>query len=245
MTTSPVIAAVYDVESVGLRGDPWAVAAVWLHADGSTSPLAVGWTRPTLAMAHEGDTDPGAALAFAAPAVAALEAAVHPGDCTTPARTLWDVWQAAKAAGVPLLCDCVWPVDTRAMLDAHDLAMREGAGVFDGPFPLLDVTSIVGRTTGPIPAPDGMHDPRVDAAWSARRLYAAGWRGWSPDTGHRWGAALVGRALDDLALLAGVEVRLDGEGDDAFRERLQLRLEEQARNATPDAAVIDDEAAEA
>lgn len=180
-TISPVIAAVYDVESIGLRGAPWAVAAVWLHADGTTSPLACAWTDLRL------DSRDEAALEFAAPAIEALSAKIGPVPHNDMLRALWGAWEAAKAASVPLLCDCAWPVDARALLDAHDLAMREGAaGVFSGPYPLLDITSIVGATSGPIPTPEGMHDPRVDADWSARRLYAAGWRGWNSSTGHIW-----------------------------------------------------------
>ena len=175
--TPTAVLRVYDVESRGLRGAPWAVAWCDLLSDGTIRDGGVAWCYPHTVCGAGGAPDP-AADAWAAPAVAALMASgVPPVHSSDVLRALWRAWTEAKAAGIPLAGDCLWPVDGAALSAAHTLAMREEhASAFDGPFPLWDITSIVGATSGPIAEPDGKHDPRVDARWSAERLWASGWR---------------------------------------------------------------------
>ena len=178
--TPTAVLRVYDVESRGLRGAPWAVAWCDLMSDGTVRDVGVAWCYPQDVPGALGAADDAAADRFAGAALAALMTTGVP-VCRDPAdvlRALWGAWVEAKAAGIPMAGDCLWPVDGAALAAAHDLAMRDGiAGPFDGPFPLWDITSLVGATSGPIAQPSyGAHDPRVDARWSAERLWASGWR---------------------------------------------------------------------
>ena len=162
-------AMVFDVESIGLHGEGFAVGYVVIH----------------------GDAEIEAGL-FACPSSKAQGAAsdrlwvsvniphIQPNcpDPFTVREKFWRRWQELKAKGAMLAADCGWPVEARfliACVDAIPSARKCG-----GPYPFVEISSVIlasghdplephERLATETPA----HDPVADARQSARLLMEA------------------------------------------------------------------------
>lgn len=160
---------VFDVESIGLHGEGFAVAGGVYLSNGAAQwefsfccPLdkAEGllsdreWVFrnvPTLEITHR-DTL-GIRMAF------------------------WAVWEKAKSSGVEMAAECLWPVEARFL---HDCIKDDAQRLRDAPYPLHEIASIM-LAAGMNPmatydrAPSEMprHNPLSDARQSARLLSVA------------------------------------------------------------------------
>lgn len=165
---------VFDVESVGLFGDPFAVGSVLIGPDGST--LSKASNKIPLANARGTDEDR-AWVRENVPAEWLLDAP----DWSTPAdlcRGVVGSWvemtasNGFRVADVLLFADVGWPVEHRFL----ELCVKSVPG-YVGPYPLLDVGSVI-FAAGYDPTATyrrhrehyPTHDPLKDAAHSARLL---------------------------------------------------------------------------
>jgi hypothetical protein len=157
---------VFDVESIGLFGEGFAVGWVIIR-DGREA----GYGRlACLARRASGPVD---GHAWVRDNVPDLE----PG-CSSPENlrnVFWEVWRANSDC--VMVADCPWPVEVRfldaCISDSPDRATHS-------PYPLIDVASVrlaVGldplATEGRLPSELPVHDPLADATQSARLLLEA------------------------------------------------------------------------
>jgi len=156
---------VFDVESVGLHGEGYAVGYVVVSALGHELEADVAACSPDLA---QGSAEGREWIAVNCPRLDYL------AESPVALRTaFWNVWQRWKASGAVLVADCAWPVEARflaACVD-DDPAVREWLG----PYPLHDVaTARLAAGFDPLATVERLpnelpqHDPLADARQSAR-----------------------------------------------------------------------------
>lgn len=156
---------VFDVESVGLHGEAFAVG--WSVVDSEGAELDSGIAACPISNANGSDSDR-----------AWVEDNTPPLPVThsTPAEVravFWKAWRAWADKRAYMVADCAWPVEARflaACVDVDPEARR-----WQGPYPLLDVATArlmscldplgaEGREPRELPK----HDPLADARQSAR-----------------------------------------------------------------------------
>lgn len=161
---------VFDVESIGLHGEGFAVGYVVIDREGNRLDqgmfacprnAAVGsaesfeWCRKNIPTLEETHTAPWLMRA-----------------------AFWRKWAEWKAAGAVLVADCAWPVEARFLARCvdDDPVGRE----WGGPYPLHDLASVLlalGRDALAVTErkedelPE--HHPLMDARQSARQLLEA------------------------------------------------------------------------
>lgn len=162
---------VFDVESVGLHGEGFAVGWVVIR-DGKEIASACYACNPDNAKSFIGAADNGAAdRAWVAENV--KELAYNERGPAQVRNEFWEAWEYAKKRGAQLVSDCAWPVEANFL--SACIADNPKERAWDGPYPLLDVSSIllaagkdpVGtfeRKQDELPA----HNPLCDARQSAR-----------------------------------------------------------------------------
>jgi hypothetical protein len=131
----------FDVESIGLHGEGFAVGWVVVDAAGELQEEQ-RWACPSEAATGEAsDRD------WVAANVPAL-AVTHDSPIALRAA-FWAVWQVWRERGACLVADCPWPVEA-GFLSAcvKDLGPSSH---WQGPYPLLDVSTLVWAAG---------HDPR-------------------------------------------------------------------------------------
>lgn len=167
---SPSLFMVFDVESVGLHGEGFAVGYVVVDSEGNEHDVG----------------------AFACPAFAArgneegfkwiranLPALTQTHDTPWQVRAaFWKRWLDWKLKGAVLVADCAWPVEARfliACIEDNPVARQ-----WQGPYPLHDLASVFlaqgkdplathSRQENELP----LHDPLADARQSARLFLEA------------------------------------------------------------------------
>ena len=158
---------VFDVESVGLHGEGFAVGYVVKRGDGEH--MADGLFACHIGMA-KGTREDREWVEQNVPPLA--------WNCDTPQEVrakFWSVWIEWRAKGALLVADCAWPVEARFLATCVDdhAPFRN----WEGPYPLHDLASVLlahgkdplenrERLPDELPA----HDPVNDAAQSARIL---------------------------------------------------------------------------
>lgn len=168
--TLPALFMVFDVESIGLHGEGFAVGFVVVNQHGEA--LAEGVHACPPGHAHGADDD----RKWVAENIPELN-----GEHPTPESvrsSFWHCWQYWKAQGAVLVADCCWPVEARflaACVDDSPIARK-----WSGPYPLHDLASVLlalGRdplaTNERLPNEAPAHHPLHDARQSARLLVAA------------------------------------------------------------------------
>lgn len=161
---------VFDVESIGLHGEPYAVG--WVIIDLSGEEKAGGYIaiRPELACGDDDDRQ------WCAENIPEIEPNRHYMD--EMLQDFWAVWLFWKERGALMAAECAWPVE------AKFLAMCVGSeypkSKWEGPYPLHDVASIMlaagmdpMATYERLPNELPKHDPLADARQSARLLTEA------------------------------------------------------------------------
>lgn len=168
--SSPALLLVFDVESIGLHGEGFAVG--WVAVRPGAKFGEAGWFCCPPEKARGEDAN----RRWVAENVPPM--AITHADPREVRSAFWAKWLEWKAQGAVLVADCCWPVEARflaACVD-DDPAARE----WEGPYPLHDLASVllaVGRDplatnerlTNELPA----HHPTADALQSARLLLAA------------------------------------------------------------------------
>lgn len=161
---------VFDVESVGLHGEGFAVGFVVIDQHGAEvesgqaycDPVEAGGTGDDLAWVQENVTTGGLKV-------------------STPADVrefFWQTWYAFKEdkyPGIELWTDCGWPVEANFLTACikDDPVNRK----WEGPYPLFDVANILKAagenpvgTFGRLPNEEPAHNALNDARQSARIL---------------------------------------------------------------------------
>lgn len=163
--TTPDLFMVFDVESIGLHGEGFAVGLVLVRRDGTVlsakhyacpSQLAQGESEGRLWVSQH---------------IPPLEI-----NCQKPIyvrSAFWADWTYARAMGAVLVADCSWPVEARFLHDCVEDEPYERE--WKGPYPLYDVSTamlMAGRdplgTYNRLPDELPGHDPLADARQSAR-----------------------------------------------------------------------------
>ena len=171
----PDLFMVFDVESIGLHGEGFAVGFVVVGMDGKVYDAGrYVCPQETARGVTDADTDP--ARKWLAANIPPMEATV-----TNPAvlrDVFWAEWLPWKSLGAALVADCGWPVEARFLAACVD--QRPELRGWDGPYPLhelatfrlaagFDPLATVERLPNELPA----HDPLADARQSARLLLEA------------------------------------------------------------------------
>lgn len=161
---------VFDVESVGLHGDGFAVGWVVVNRGGETISSGLQSIPPQ----NAGGTDEG--RQWVNENVPTLpQTGVWLADLY---NQFWAIWRYWSDQGAVLVADCAWPVEARFLAACVDDEPEERA--WQGPYPLHDLASIVlARGGDPIATherlPDELpaHNPLNDARQSARLMIEA------------------------------------------------------------------------
>lgn len=160
---------VFDVESVGLHGEGFAVGYILIDADGAQ--YEVGRYACPLEMAA-GDEEGRRWVVENCPVIPATHT-----TATLVRERFWRAWLAAKALGAVLVADCAWPVEARFLAACVDDDPEQRA--WEGPYPLHELASfMVAAGMDPMATHDRLpdeplHDPLGDARQSARLLVRA------------------------------------------------------------------------
>lgn len=167
MKTNPIIPPyymVFDVESIGLHGDAFAVGftvVTWAGCEVAFENWAVD---PKQVLGDESDRQwvrENISLPVTHKTIEGLHA------------DFWNAWMKWKALGALLVTDCGWPVEANFLssLINYDPEARK----WDGPYPLHDIASIIMANGGDplatnprLPHELPAHNPLNDARQSAR-----------------------------------------------------------------------------
>lgn len=160
---------VFDVESIGLHGEGFAVGWVVVDWAGNVNEAGTWACPPELAKGtvadHRWVADHCKFDSFN------RENPRHVRD------SFWSTWLRWKGCGAVMVADCPWPVEARFLIHCiEDNPSRQESG----PYPLLDVASVrrargldplatLPRLPGELPE----HNPLNDARQSARVLLEA------------------------------------------------------------------------
>lgn len=166
----PDLFLVFDVESVGLHGEGFAVGYVVKRLDGEHVADGCFACDPDLVGTTQQHADSDAWLRANVPPI--------PANCESGREVrskFWALWLEWKAKGAVLVADCAWPVEARflaACVDDDPVARN-----WEGPYPLHDLASVLlaaGKdplaTAERLPIELPAHDPVNDAMQSARIL---------------------------------------------------------------------------
>ena len=183
MNEQPVF-FVFDVESVGLHGEGYAVAAGVYDAEGNPKVSPIGGYSTGIPWEVRYACDPAEAQgADSDRAWIASNVPPIPVNAENPShvrRMFWNEWKRAKAAHpeITMAGECVWPVEARflsACVDDDPEARR-----WEGPYPLHEIASFMQAagmdpmaTYERLPEELPKHDPVGDVRQSARLLATA------------------------------------------------------------------------
>lgn len=167
MSTNPDLFMVFDVESIGLHGEGFAVGYVVVDRLGKEVASARFACDPQLASGTD------EARRWVAEHIPSLTP-THASPVEVRAE-FWAAWLVWKAKGAILFADCLWPVEARFLAQCVDDApvTRE----WEGPYPFHEIATVLlaaGKNpTDKLPRkydeiPE--HDPLADARQSARIL---------------------------------------------------------------------------
>jgi hypothetical protein len=158
---------VFDVESVGLHGEGFAVGWVVINPAGIELSSGCIACLPSCAFGYE------EGLNWVEANVSIPDDAVRVINSRAVRDAFWKVWMHEKLQGAVLVAECAWPVEARFLIACveDDLENR----TWDGPYPLHDVaTHLMARGLDPMaPYPRlenelPAHNPLADARQSAR-----------------------------------------------------------------------------
>lgn len=177
MTNSfnPQFFFVFDVESIGLHGEGFAVAWVVINKKGERQEEGMFSCPPEYACGPTKDRE------WVAQFIPALE--VTHGDPRDLRSDFWNKWIDWKVKGALLVADCNWPVEARFLSMCIDDNHKERC--WDGPYPFLDLGSMLfAAEFNPLESFERLqdelpiHHPLADARQSARILQERILRGW-------------------------------------------------------------------
>jgi hypothetical protein len=160
---------VFDVESIGLHGEPYAVG--WTVIDAEGREIESGKMAVDPDGVH-GDGDDREWVNANIPSINITHLCLR--DVLID---FWSKWMQWKKEGVLMFAECTWPVEAKFL----SMALHaQPAMKWEGPYPFHDVASVmlaVGMdptaTYERLPAELPKHDPLADARQSARLLINA------------------------------------------------------------------------
>lgn len=162
---------VFDVESIGLHGEAFAVGWVVVDGDGKESSSGLIHCPSGAASGTENVRE---WVNKNCPPISMSEGKY----VLSPMRVreeFWPVLQDFKSNGGCVVADCAWPVEAGFLIKciADDSFVRD----FMGPYPLHDLASVIlacggnpSQTFGRLPSELPQHNPLADARQSARIL---------------------------------------------------------------------------
>lgn len=162
----PDLFMVFDVESIGLHGEGFAVGYVVVTRDGEIVGDRIFACSPDQAA---GSAEGRAWVAENCPPLV--------WNCSSPRevrRFFWNGWLSWKDQGAVLVADCAWPVEARFLAACVDDDAEHRQ--WQGPYPLHELASfMVAAGMDPMATYDRLpdepqHDPLGDARQSARLL---------------------------------------------------------------------------
>jgi hypothetical protein len=173
---------VFDVESIGLHGEGFAVAAVLVNL----VPGKLEWlgefyaaTAPSKAAGDDSDRRWVAENVKLPQADGGVPLLTH-FTLEGMREAFWSQWLAWRREYNALLAaDCTWPVESNFLSACvRDAPADRG---WDGPYPLVDIAMIryaagydpTGTYPRDLPGAQEIHNPLHDARHSARQLYEA------------------------------------------------------------------------
>jgi hypothetical protein len=165
---------VFDVESVGLHGEGYAIGVVLIERHEITEECLI-WCHP--ANAEDAEGEEGGHRWAVENVLPKLIAATGSPICETPREVrdeFWALWSGAREKySAQLMADCTWPVEANFLSDciADDPVTR----YWMGPYPLLDAATL--RAAGLASETEDVHEPLTDAkeTWeSIRDWWASG-----------------------------------------------------------------------
>lgn len=159
---------VFDVESVGLHGEGFAVGWVVIDTRGKEITAMMHACASIKCNGSE------SGHAWVKENVPNFEV-----NCENPSQVrnyFWHEWMLWKNKGAQLFADCAWPVEARFLIQCveENMIQRE----WEGPYPLHDIASYtmpLGNdplaTHERLPSELPIHNPLCDARQSARILF--------------------------------------------------------------------------
>lgn len=161
---------VFDVESVGLHGEGFAVGGGVFLENG-----AIQWGfRLACPVSECSGTEEG--RGWVKENVPTMEETHRSPKAMRDA--FWNLWIKAKAEGAVMAADCGWPVEARFLIQCVNDNLRERE--WQGPYPLLEIAAfLLAAGMDPMakyprePSELPEHDPMADARQSARLLSSA------------------------------------------------------------------------
>ena len=165
----PLLAFVFDVESIGLHGEGFAVAGGIYDEKGTELEHFAYHCPPGTARGEQSDRD-----------WVKDHVTIHPSSIAEHSpfdvrERFWWHWIRAKGQGALMFVECGWPVEA-AFLEAcvkDDLSARN----WEGPYPMHEIASIMlaagmdpMATYERLPQELPAHEPLADARLSARLL---------------------------------------------------------------------------
>lgn len=172
-------ALVFDVESVGLHGEGFAVGAVVVDLEtGHEDASLLAWCDPIRALACRSGEQK-ARQWVDANVMPHLKGQPTCESAVEVRKRFWDFfrdWEAVQ--GTTVWADCGWPVESRFLVRCVDDS--PGDRTWRGPYPLLEIAVAIQLAGGdplatrdrlPIEQPE--HHPLADARQSARLLREA------------------------------------------------------------------------
>lgn len=170
---------VFDVESVGLHGQAFAVAGGIYDIRGN----AMEGTE--FAFHHSADKAGGGPdlpmvkedREWVAENVVIRADSLDVGNSTNLRQAFWAQWKKAKALGALMFVECGWPVEGRFL----NRCIEEISGnIWNGPYPLHEIATLMlaadmdtMATYERTPEESPAHEPLADARLSARLLATA------------------------------------------------------------------------
>lgn len=161
---------VFDVESIGLHGEGFAVGWVVVGKTGAI------YEESYLACLPGAASGPRASREWVEKNIPPIPITHHTPRAVRDA--FWSVWKLWKASGAVLVADCTWPVEARFLARCVD-DDPEGRE-WEGPYPLHDLASVLlANGADPLAKRDRRddelpeHHPLRDAKQSARLLIEA------------------------------------------------------------------------
>ena len=124
---------VFDVESVGLHGEAFAVGGVVVARDGTRESEFL-FTCPS-AVCKGSDDDREWVTKNVAP---------MPVTHGTPKEiryAFWEKWLKAKANGALMAADCLWPVEARFVIEC--INDNPEARKWEGPYPFVEISTMI------------------------------------------------------------------------------------------------------
>lgn len=146
---------IFDVESIGLHGEGFAVGLVVVEPKKLVTFEAGFACDPAFA---EGSDEGRRWVIENVESLEGDDSIIYVGSPRDVRAGFWEVWAAWKEQDAWLMADCSWPVEARFLSDCvKDDTSREQ----DGPYPLLDAMTL--RTFKLAAPTEDKHHPVKDA----------------------------------------------------------------------------------